>query len=491
MIKRYDIRFNDFKKTGMDIQLEDGKILGEMSFLLDNKTASFKFSLLLEKEKTLLYFHSFSGDYPFTYDSLVFLYLIERENFFKTLRAKAKFQILFEEDSKKKEFYKEISMREDFCEFDTTDSKNKKLIKDLPSPFYMSLSNIKFDELYQPKVDELYTYISERFEKKKTAQSVENSILSFYDYVFIHRCSQINNENEQLINEFIDFELKRDIKESFLNKKISNILSFLHYKRIFIDKHKIKKCERITNELDHNEINAKIQIVLERSKEELEKVTRKEKISMISTSKLRDHYRNYHIIRLLIHTAARLEEIMDLTIDNIDLNNNLVLFPDRSVSIPEKYASELHHYIDFRKQNDLQIEFTKKSTKMDYDAKKLITEFDILKDEFLTPYERKQLYHMQQEYKAKKSFEIPEDFSYHKLCFAEFHQTFVFNNSLFVSNRYNQMFETSFQRILREKYGIVSEDLRKYAIHQLLKMHPEQQVRKILGLKTNVDIRYV
>lgn len=45
------------------------------------------------------------------------------------------------------------------------------------------------------------------------------------------------------------------------------------------------------------------------------------------------------------------------------------------------------------------------------------------------------------------------------------------------------MFETSFQRILREKYGIVSEDLRKYGIHQLLKVHSEQQVRNILGLK--------
>lgn len=491
MIKRYDIRFNAFKRTGMDIQLEDGKIFGEMSFLLDNKTANFKFSLTPGKRKTILHFSSFTGTYHFTYDTLMFLYLNERENFFKILRSKAKFQVLYEDDNKKKEFYKEISMREDFVEFDTTDSKNQKLIKDLPSPTYMSLSNIKYDELYAPKLDEVHTYISERFEKKKTFQSVQNSILSFYDYVFIHRCSQINNENEQLINEFIDYELQRDIKESFLNKKISNILSFLHYKRIFIDKHKIKKCERITNELDHNEINAKIQIVLERSKEKLEKVTRKEKISMISRSKLRDHYRNYHIIRLLIHTAARLEEVMDLTIDNIDLNNNLVLFPDRSVSIPEEYASELHNYIDFRKQNDLQIEFTKKSTKMDLDVKKLITEFDILKDEFMTPYEKKQLYHMQQEYKSNGAFETPEDFSYHKLCFAQFHQDFVFNNALFVSNRYNKMFETSFQRILREKFAIVSEDLRKYSIHQLLKVHSEQQVRNILGLKTNVDIRYV
>ncbi|HFJ9368473.1 TPA: hypothetical protein ACGW8Q_005717 [Bacillus cereus] len=491
MIKRYDIRFNDFKRTGMDIQLEDGKILGEMSFLLDNKTANFKFSLTTGKRKTILYFNSFSGTYHFTYDTLMFLYLNERENFFKTLRAKAKFQVLYEEDNKKKEFYKEISLKEDFCEFDTTDSKNKKLIKEFPSPMYMSLSNIKFDELYAPKLDELYTYISERFEKKKTAQSVENSILSFYDYVFTHRCSQINAENEQLINEFIDFELKRDIKESFLNKKISNILSFLHYKRIFIDKHKIKKCERVINDVNHNEIDEKIKIVLERSKEELEKVTRKEKISMISTSKLRDHYRNYHIIRLLIHTAARLEEVMDLLIDNIVFKENIIIFSDRIVSIPEEYTKELEHYINFRKQSDLQIEFTKQSVKMDYDAKKLITEFDILKDEFLTPYERKQLYHMQQEYKAKKSFEIPEDFSYHKLCFAQFHQTFTFNNALFVSNRYNKMFETSFQRILREKYGTVSEDLRKYAIHQLLKSHSEQQVRKILGLKTNVDIRYV
>lgn len=491
MIKRYDIRFNAFKRTGMDIQLEDGKILGEMSFLLDNKTANFKFSLTPGKRKTILHFNSFSGTYHFTYDTLMFLYLNERENFFKTLRAKAKFQVLYEDDNKKKEFYKEISLREEFYEFDTTDSKNQKLIKDLPSPTYMTLSNLKFDKLYQPKLDEVHTYISERFEKKKTSQSVQNSILSFYDFIFVHRCSQINNENEQLINEFINYELQRDIKESFLNKKISNILSFLHYKRIFIDKHKIKKCERIANELDHNEINKKIQIVLERSKEELEKVTRKEKISMISKSKLRDHYRNYHIIRLLIHTAARLEEVMDLTIDNIDLNNNLVLFTDRSVSIPEKYANELHNYITFRKQNDLQIEFTKRSAKMDLDAKKLITEFDILKDEFMTQYEKKQLYHMQQEYKSNGAFKIPEDFSYHKLCFAQFHQTFTFNNALFVSNRYNKMFETSFQRILREKYGIVSEDLRKYSIHQLLKVHSEQQVRNILGLKTNVDIRYV
>jgi len=51
MIKRYDIRFNDFKRTGMDIQLEDGKIFGEMSFLLDNKTANFKFSLTPGKQK--------------------------------------------------------------------------------------------------------------------------------------------------------------------------------------------------------------------------------------------------------------------------------------------------------------------------------------------------------------------------------------------------------------------------------------------------------
>jgi len=128
---------------------------------------------------------------------------------------------------------------------------------------------------------------------------------------------------------------------------------------------------------------------------------------------------------------------------------------------------------------------------MDLDAKKLITEFDILKDEFMTQYEKKQLYHMQQEYKSNGAFEIPEDFSYQKLCFAQFHQTFIFNNALFVSNRYNKMFETSFQRILREKFAIVSEDLRKYSIHQLLKVHSEQQVRNILGLKTNVDIRYV
>ena len=33
MIKRYDIRFNDFKRTGMDIQLEDGKILGRCPFI--------------------------------------------------------------------------------------------------------------------------------------------------------------------------------------------------------------------------------------------------------------------------------------------------------------------------------------------------------------------------------------------------------------------------------------------------------------------------
>ncbi|MDJ1478665.1 hypothetical protein QBX67_26930 [Bacillus sp. LS15-K4] len=61
---------------------------------------------------------------------------------------------------------------------------------------------------------------------------------------------------------------------------------------------------------------------------------------------------------------------MDLTIDNIDLNNNLVLFPDRNVGIPEKYANELHHYIKFRKQSDLQIEFTKKKCQNGFGCKK-------------------------------------------------------------------------------------------------------------------------
>ncbi|WP_220775611.1 site-specific integrase [Bacillus sp. BML-BC060] len=485
MFKRYDINFNTAvkKQEQISVDLDYQTITMDIFFLLD-QTNPVKLSIRAYFNETI-YLHLNSKR---SKDEMLYLFVQERETIYKNVFERVRLHSLFITDSNQKKAFNKLK--------DLNDLPHRIKIKNYeiegdnipPTTEYMILSNIKYDFFYDPKLSAIEQYIAKQFDNKKTSNSVKTSIFSFYDYIFVHRCSHMNDENEELINKFIEFETSREITEAFLNKKLSHILGFLYNQRIFIDKQKINKLDRTKESIDFKEIEAKVTRALNNSEMLFNEAVKK---TYITLSKIRDHYRNLILIKLMIHTAARIDEVLQLKFDNIDLENNYVLFQDRKVPIPAEFTKELQTYIQFREEKDLQIDFEKKFSQNGFNITTVISGIDLTQDTILDSDHKNAIVEIQIQLENGEEITIPEDILYSHLCFAYHKQHFVPNNHLFISNRYKKISEITMQGNLRKKFSIVSEDIRKYSINKLLQTHTEQEVRKILGLKTNVDIRYV
>ncbi len=336
--------------------------------------------------------------------------------------------------------------------------------------------NEKFQNFFLPVRNDFETYIELLNVAASTKKSYLDGLESFFRYLFDNKIDRMTCFNEQDINDFIVYKVKKeDRKTSYLKRLMTVIFDYCRYKQRFLDK---KKIQMLENHTENKGIIKKVtieQIEEELYNQYLEVATRDEIIPKLS--KLRDKKRNYILFKLLLETGSEINELLQCDFDDIKIENGItgIQIQDRFVPLNQKTYNLIQNYITFRKKKDKEVEIEK--WEIGFTTKRLEEK---IRNEIAPSYGSKMLWEDYKETRGQfkrdgtlesKTAKIVLNDKFFGICLSAIenyvNETFVFNNSLFVSNRYKRISKVTVMEILR-KLRITSTTLRQRAVQTFI-----------------------
>ncbi|MCU5201630.1 MULTISPECIES: site-specific integrase [Bacillus cereus group] len=368
-----------------------------------------------------------------------------------------------------------------------------KTFGDLPAAIEkLKVHNENYKTYFVPVRRDYKKYIDSLDVVEKTKKSYFDSLEVFFRYMFDFKIERLEIFDEKDINDFIVHSVqKEDRKTSYLKKVMTSVLDYTRYKKRFLDKkkiewieHKTKPQKKITKqrlELIESSLYAKYEKLVERDD------------FLPKLSKLRDGKRNYILFKMLLELGCNIEELILCNLEDVAEENGTqgIWIKGRFVPLREKTYESIVRYVRFRKAQDLQIEIEK--WEIGYMNKRLREQIKA----FSVEYARPELWEKYEETREQFEKDGTIDNNDSKLilnnmmwgiCSSGIYnyvkKNFVFNNSLFVSNRYNRISKVTCMEILR-KVGVTSTGLREYAIQEFF--NHGMELEDIIRLVGNLE----
>lgn len=353
--------------------------------------------------------------------------------------------------------------------------------------------NEKFRTFFLPVRTDFEVYIQTLTVAASTKKSYLDGLESFFRYLFDNKIDRMTCFDEQDINDFIAYKVEKEKrKTSYLRRLLTVIFDYCRHTQRFLDK---KKIQMIENRTEDKGIIRKVRIEMieeELYKKYREVATRDEAIPKLS--KLRDKKRNYILFKLILETGTEINELLQCDLEDIMIENGVtgIKIEDRFVPLNEKTYNLMQNYISFRKKQDIEVEIEKWG--IGFTTKRLE---ERIRNEIAPTYGSKTLWEdyekTREQYEKdgaleSKSAKIVLNDKFLGICSNAItnyvNETFVFNNSLFVSNRYKRISKVTVMEILR-KLGVTSTTLRERAIQTFISNGLE--IEDIVRLIGNAD----
>ena len=190
------------------------------------------------------------------------------------------------------------------------------------------------------EVDEYITYI--KLEKKLSYNTITNyklDLINYIDYLNKNNINDLNKVTIDIINEYL-----KDLKINGLNSRSirRHITSIKEFHKYLVKVKIIKK--DVTLNIDVIKINKKLPVVI--SEDEMKEIL---DVNLNNAFK----YRDKAMLELMYGSGLRISELVNLTIFNVDLENDILLIEgkgskERIVPI-NKYAKDaLLNYLNIR-----------------------------------------------------------------------------------------------------------------------------------------------
>lgn len=201
---------------------------------------------------------------------------------------------------------------------------------------------------FEIKVEEFMIYCTSKRLSKKTLQSYEQTLKLFYCYLKENfKVEDVEKVTKSHIRQYVNYlqergkynvnldnvnnnpsarnDFKKSISDTTINNYLRNIRVFFNW----------------LQEEEELKINPMDKIKPLKSPERLKPLLDKKELDAIfnSFNKTKfDGYRNYIITKFLLDTGCRITECLSITIDNIDLKNNLVLLQNNTKGRKNRYV---------------------------------------------------------------------------------------------------------------------------------------------------------
>ncbi|MGR9594414.1 tyrosine-type recombinase/integrase [Bacillus thuringiensis] len=353
--------------------------------------------------------------------------------------------------------------------------------------------NEKFRTFFLPVRTDFEAYIQTLTVAASTKKSYLDGLESFFRYLFDNKIDRMTCFDEQDINDFIAYKVeKEERKTSYLRRLLTVIFDYCRHTQRFLDKKKIKMIE---NHTENKGIIRKVRIEMieeELYKKYREVATRDETIPKLS--KLRDKKRNYILFKLILETGSEINELLQCNLEDIVIENGVtgIKIEDRFVPLNQKTYNLMQNYISFRKKQDIEEEKIRNEIAPACRNRKVGNRIYYKKingsKTLWEDYEKTREQFERDRALESKSAKIVLNDKFLGICSNAIvnyvNETFVFNNSLFVSNRYRRISKVTVMEILR-KLGVTSTALRERAIQTFISNGLE--IEDIVRLIGNAD----
>uniref|UniRef100_UPI0011A54480 tyrosine-type recombinase/integrase n=1 Tax=Bacillus thuringiensis TaxID=1428 RepID=UPI0011A54480 len=335
-----------------------------------------------------------------------------------------------------------------------------------------------------------------------TQKTYKNSLTVLHNYLFLFEKETFPAFSEIELNRFIKYLHKeKELSSAYVINIFFAVMSYAKYKNILLDKEKIDIPKRSKNsKLSSKSLN-------DGQLDYLNGLYRNDFIEsqmdhpnkyLPNLGRQRDFYRNWVLFRLMLATAMRVSEAISLKIDDLYLEGKRIesryvhihttkTKEERDVPMDRETTDLVKKYIDFRNENDLEIEKQKEyfnrlngRSKIDYTT-------------VMTDKELKQLERLEKQYeklidsdeseKLKKvisKLQMIEDEMTNR--YIEYH--FKPNPYLFISNRNKKIHKDTAMMSFQRK-GATSHQMRHTAIKRMMDAGvPLNKIKKYTGHKS-------
>ncbi|GCF76337.1 hypothetical protein BC2926_38780 [Bacillus cereus] len=349
--------------------------------------------------------------------------------------------------------------------------------------------NYNFKTFFLPVRRNYEEYVETLSVTEKTKKSYSDSLETFFNYLFKHKLDRLETFNEDDLSDFIEYKVtKEERKTTYLRKIMTSVLDYARYKQRFLDKKKIAWME---NKSQPKKVvtKAKLEEIENFLYLKYEKVTERHDL-LPKLSKLRDQKRNYIMFKLLLETGCEIEELLLCNVENVQTENgvNGIWIRGRFVPLRKHTFESLQKYMQFRKDKDILIEEEK--WEIGIKTRRLWFKAEEISEKYADPLLVKRLEETKKEFKKKGISDTNAakqaliDLKYSIMLngvYRYIKETFVFNNALFVSNRYNRISKVTCMEIFRN-LEITTTELREYAVQSFFDFGMElEEVVRLVG----------
>lgn len=357
---------------------------------------------------------------------------------------------------------------------------------------------------FQIEMKHVNQYIKDELLGKSefTKKTYKNSLTVLHNYLFLFEKETFPTFTEVELNRFIEYlHKKKELSASYVINIFFGVMGYAKYRNIPLDKEKInipkrsKKSNLSSKSLDDEQLdylnslyrNDFIESQMDHPNKYLPNLGRQ-----------RDFYRNWVLFRLMLATAMRVSEAIALKISDLHLEGKRIesryvhihtskTREERDIPLDKGTTELVKKYIDFRNENDLEIEKQKEyfnrlngRSKIDYTT--VMTDKELKQMERLEKQYEK-LIDSDQSEKLKKVISklqmIEEEMSNR---FVEYH--FKPNPHLFISNRNKKIHKDTAMMVFQRKL-VTSHQMRHTAIKRMMDEGvPLNKIKRYTGHKS-------
>ncbi len=200
-------------------------------------------------------------------------------------------------------------------------------------------------DLFNSILDKFTDYL--RYEKRfsdNTIKSYKSDLVEFFDYVDNYYPNlKFEDINFNIVRSWMVNLIEQDYEKTSINRKISCLRSFYKF--------------GIKNNLIQNNPTENITL-LKKEKNLPDFITEDELYNLILNREIPNEFksiRDYIVLLVLSTTGCRCSELVNLKDNNINFNNNTILFfgkgnKERIVPILDNVSNTLKHYYNIKKQ---------------------------------------------------------------------------------------------------------------------------------------------
>lgn len=357
---------------------------------------------------------------------------------------------------------------------------------------------------FQNEMKYVNTYIKNELLGKSdsTKKTYKNSLTVLYTYLFFMERETFPSFTEFELNRFIVYlKETKELSVSYILNIFVAVMKYAEYREMPLDMEKLDLPKRSSiSKLSSKSLqdDALDELNAQYRNNFIESQMDHENKFLPNLGRQRDMFRNWVLFRLMLATAMRVSEAISLKISDLYLDGARVesryvhvreskTKEEREIPLSKEITELLKKYIDFRNENDLEIEkqkesFNKLNGRSKVDITTVMTEKEIKKlENYKKQYEK--LWDTDQSEKLKKvgsKIEIMETEMLNR--YVEYH--FKPNPYLFISNRNRKIHKDTAMLVFQHK-GITSHQMRHTAIKRMVDAGvPLNKIKKYTGHKS-------